>query len=167
LTTCLRQKIAELAMIANKSPGVVDWTVIPDNLDTSILDEYMDIDSQQNEWEDVVEDDLTIDMQDGMDTTTAARHARLQTTITCVVPHFPALFFFFSQLHCSSFGGSRKSYVPRSRLLRRCAAEGEWDIIVPSLVDPYLAWKSTRVTSRPEINSDVIWPIPVLGLKGL
>jgi hypothetical protein len=99
LTTCLRQKIAELVMIANKSPGVIDWTVIPDNLDTSILDEYMDIDSQQNEWKDVIEDDLTIDMQDGMDTTTAARHARLQTTIMCVVPHFPALFFSF--LNCT------------------------------------------------------------------
>lgn len=57
--------------------------------------------------------------------------------------------------------------MTRSRLLRRRAAEREWDVVVPSLVDLYLEWKSTRVTSRPEIDSDIIWPIPVLGLKGL
>ena len=152
-------------MIANKSPGVVDWTIIPDNPDTSFLDEYMDIDLQLDEWEDVVEDDLTIDMQDGTDKKTAARHASLQTTITCVVPL--SCFILFSQSRCSSFGGSRKSCVTRSRLLRRRAAEREWESVVPSLMDPYLAWKSTRVTSRPEIDSDVMWPIPVLGLKGL
>jgi hypothetical protein len=87
-------------MIANKTPGVIDWTVIPDNPDTSILDEYMDVDSQLNEWEDVVEEDLAIGMQDETDKKMAARHASLQTTITCVVPIFctspPPPFFFFS-----------------------------------------------------------------------
>jgi len=66
-----------LAMLANKSPGVVDWTVIPDNPDTSILDEYMDIDSQLDEWEDIVEEDITIDMEGEMDKKMAARHSSL------------------------------------------------------------------------------------------
>jgi hypothetical protein len=113
----------------------------------------------------VIEDGGVTDTQDEMDKTTA-RHATLQTTIQCVILIF-LLFFFFSQFYCSTFGGSRKSYVPRSRLLRRKAAEREWAAVVPSLVDPYLEWKSTRVTSRPETQSDTIWPIPVLGIKGL
>jgi hypothetical protein len=170
LTTRLRQTIAESAMIANKPPDIVDWTIIPDNADTFAPDEYMDVDLQLDEWEDVVEEDLTIDIQDEVDRKMAARHTSLQTTITCVILIFLCNFFFFSQLahhYCSSFGGSRKSYVTRSRLLRRRHAESEWDAVVPTLVDPYLAWKSTRAMSRPEMDSDFIWPIPVLGLKGL
>jgi hypothetical protein len=57
--------------------------------------------------------------------------------------------------------------MSRSWLLRRRAAEREWAAVVPSLVDPYLEWKSTRVTSRPETQSDTTWLIPVLGIKGL
>ncbi len=87
-------------MLANKSPGVVDWTVIPDNPDTSILDEYMDIDSQLDEWEDIVEEDITIDMEGETDKKMAARHSSLQTTITCVVPTFLCFFFLFF-LNCS------------------------------------------------------------------
>jgi hypothetical protein len=85
-------------MIANKSPGVVDWTIIPNNPDASILDEYMDVDShsQLDEWEDIVEEDITIDMQGEMDNKTAVRHTSLQTMITCVIPIFLWFLFIFS-----------------------------------------------------------------------
>lgn len=86
-------------MIANKSPDVVDWTIIPDNLDTSTFNKYMDIDLQLNEWEDVIEEDLTTDMRDETDKKMAARLASLQTTITCVVSIF--LHFFSSFLNCT------------------------------------------------------------------
>lgn len=86
-------------MIANKSPDVVDWTIIPDNLDTSTFNEYMDIDLQLDEWEDVIEEDLTTDMRDETDKKMAARLASLQTTITCVVSIF--LHFFSSFLNCA------------------------------------------------------------------
>jgi hypothetical protein len=97
LTALLRQKIVESGMIANKEPSAVDWTIIPDIPDTSIFDEYMNIDSQLDEWEDVVEDDVDTDMQDEMDKT-AARHATLQTTIRCVILIFLHFFFLFSIL---------------------------------------------------------------------
>jgi hypothetical protein len=60
------QKITEVGMIANKSPSAIDWTIIPNIPNTSILDKYMNIDSQLDKWEDVVEDDVVIDMQDEM-----------------------------------------------------------------------------------------------------
>jgi len=66
-------------MIANKSPSAIDWTIISDIPNTSILDEYMNIDSQLNKWEDVVEDNVVIDMQDEM---TAAQHATLCHSFT-------------------------------------------------------------------------------------
>jgi hypothetical protein len=116
------------------------------------------------EWEDVVGDDLAINVHDEMDKT-AAQQTTLQTTITCVILIFLCLFFLFS-IYCSTFGGSRKSYISRSRLQRCQAAEREWAIVMPSLVDPYLEWKSTRITSCPEVQSDTIWLIPVLGIKG-
>jgi hypothetical protein len=97
LTTQLRQKIAESGMIANKSPSDIDWTIIPNNPDTSNLDEYMNIDSQLDEWEDVVEDDVVTDMQDETDQT-AARHTTLQTTILCVILIFLLFSFLFSIL---------------------------------------------------------------------
>src|SRR6266566_4810057 len=81
-------------------------------------------------------------------------------------PYFPT-FFFFYQIYYSAFGGSRKSCVSRSWLLRRQAAEREWAAVMPSLVDSYLEWKSTRITSHPETQSDIIWLIPMLGIKGL
>ena len=49
LTAPLRQIIAELGMSANKSLSTIDWT--------TILYEYVDIDSQLDEWEDVTEGD--------------------------------------------------------------------------------------------------------------
>ena len=73
---------------------------------------------------DVVEEDLTIDIQNEVGKNMTVRHTSLQTTITCVVPVFLCIFFLFPQLphhDCSSFGGSRKSYVAGSRLLRRAA----------------------------------------------
>jgi hypothetical protein len=71
LTALICQKIAEAGMIANKSPSAIDWTIIPNIPDASILDEYMNIDSQFDEWEDVVEDDAVTDMQDEIDKTVA------------------------------------------------------------------------------------------------
>ena len=71
-------------MIANKSPSAIDWTIVPDMPDTSILNEYMNIDLQLNEWKDVVEDDVVTDIQGEMDKT-AARHATLQTTVLYVI----------------------------------------------------------------------------------
>ena len=38
---------------------------------------------------------------------------------------------------------------------------------MPPLVDPYLEWKYSRATSCLEIESDIVWSIPVLGYKGL
>jgi hypothetical protein len=72
-------------MIANKLPSAIDWTIIPD--------EHMNIDSQLDDWEDIVEDDA--DIQGEVDKT-AARHATLQTTILWVILIF--LLFFFSLL---------------------------------------------------------------------
>ena len=80
-------------MIANKSPSMIDWTIIPDIPDASILNEYMNIDSQFDEWEDVIEDDAVTDMQDEIDKT-VARHATLQTTILCVILIFLPFFSF-------------------------------------------------------------------------
>jgi len=71
-------------------------------------------------------------------------------------------------LFCRTFGGSKKNSHPaRSQLLRRRAAEREWIAILPLLIDLYLEWKHTRVTSHPKIESDVIWSIPVLGFEGM
>jgi len=100
LTALICQKIAEAGMIANKSPSAIDWTIISDIPDASILNEYMNmnIDLQFDEWEDVVEDDAVTNMQDEIDKT-AARHATLQTTILCIIliflPFFSFLFFSF------------------------------------------------------------------------
>lgn len=165
LTINLRQKIAEVGIIANKPSSVIDWTIISDIPDATILNEYMNINSQVDEWEDVIEDDGITDMQDEMDKT-AVRDATLQTTILCVILIF-LLFLFFSQIYYSAFGGSKKSCMSRSRLLRCQAAKREWATVVPSLVDPYLEWKSTCVTSHLETQSNIIWLIPVLGIKGL
>lgn len=89
LTARIRQKIAESGIMANKSPSEIDWTIIPENPDTPILDEdMMNIDSQLDEWENVVEDDV-------VDNTAA--HASMQTTILCVILIF-LHFFSSSQL---------------------------------------------------------------------
>ena len=50
--------------------------------------------------------------------------------------------------------------------MRRRAAEGAWTAVLPLLVGPYLEWKHNRAISRLEIDSDVVWSIPVLGLEG-
>lgn len=112
-------------MIANKSSSEIDWAIIPDNPDTPMLDDYMNTDLQLDEWEDVVEDDVVINMQDEMDKT-ATRHATLQTTILCVILIF--LTFFFSQIYCRAFGGSRNVALTafmtpscRDKMGRRCA----------------------------------------------
>ena len=84
-------------MIAGKSLSEVDWTIIPDIPNTSILDEYMNTVSQMDEWEDVVEDDLAIDVHDEMDKT-AARQTILQTTIMCIILIFLCLFSFLNLL---------------------------------------------------------------------
>jgi len=97
LTTNLCQKIVEMGMIAGKSLSEVDWTIIPDIPNTSILDEYMNTVSQMDEWEDVVEDNLAIDVHDEMDKT-AARQTTLQTTITCIILIFLCLFSFLNLL---------------------------------------------------------------------
>jgi len=80
-------------MIANKSPSVIDWTIISNIPNAYILDEYMNIDLQYDEWKDVVEDDVVTDMQDEIDKT-VARHATLQTTILYVILIFLPFFFF-------------------------------------------------------------------------
>jgi len=70
-------------------------------------------------------------------------------------------------LFCRTFGGSKKnSYPVRSQLLRRRAAEREWLEILPLLVDPYLEWKHSRNPPPPEIESDTVWSIHVLGVEG-
>ena len=70
-------------------------------------------------------------------------------------------------LYFRAIGGSTKSSYPsRSRLERRRAAESVWIAVLPLLVGPYLTWKHTCVPSRPEIESDIVWSVPVFGLKG-
>ena len=64
--------------------------------------------------------------------------------------------------------------------MRRRAAAKAWADILPSLVDPYLQWKNSGVTSKhsdsdvtPEVTmsaapeSDTYWSIQVLGLEGM
>ena len=84
-------------MIAGKSPSEVDWTIIPDIPNTSILDEYMNTVSQMDEWEDVVEDNLAINVHDEMDKI-VVQQTTLQTTITCVILIFLCLFSFLNLL---------------------------------------------------------------------
>ena len=38
---------------------------------------------------------------------------------------------------------------------------------MPLLINPYLEWKYSHATSYLEIESDIVWSIPVLGYKGL
>ena len=73
----------------------------------------MDIDSQLDEWEGVVEDDLAIDEM-------GKKVVRDHTANHYDMCHsnFPSLFFFFSQFYCSAFGGSRKT---------ACNAHGFYD----------------------------------------
>ena len=84
-------------MIAGKSLSEVDWTIIPDIPNTSILDEYMNTVSQMDEWEDVVEDNLAINVHDEMDKI-VVQQTTLQTTITCVILIFLCLFSFLNLL---------------------------------------------------------------------
>ncbi len=84
-------------MIAGKSLSEVDWTIIPDIPDTSILDKYMNTVSQMDEWEDVVEDNLAINVHDEMDKI-VVQQTTLQTTITCVILIFLCLFSFHNLL---------------------------------------------------------------------
>jgi hypothetical protein len=81
LTTLLRQKIAELGMAGNKSPGPIDWAIVPD-IPTSC--DQMDIDSPLDEWEDIIEDDLGAEGHEAFGQM-AARYTRMQSIITCVV----------------------------------------------------------------------------------
>lgn len=39
-------------------------------------------------------------------------------------------------------------------------------VVIPPLVNTYLKWKFTRVMSHPETQSDIIWLIPTLWIKG-
>jgi hypothetical protein len=99
LTAHLHQKIVESGMIANKSPSAIDWTIIPNMPDTSILDKYININLQLNEWEDVIEDDVVTDIQGEMDKT-AAQHATLQTTILYIILIFLIYYFLnFTVVH--------------------------------------------------------------------
>jgi hypothetical protein len=95
----------ELGIIASKSPSKVDWAIIPDIPEASILNKYMNINSQMDEWEDVIENDVVINMQDKMDKT-AAQQTTLQTTIMCVI-------FSFS-IYYNAFSGCKKCYIPCS-----------------------------------------------------
>ena len=64
-------------------------------------------------------------------------------------------------------GGTKSSYLTRSRLTRRRAAERVWSTVLPLLVGPYLGWKHSRgAISRPEIDSDIVWSVSVLGFEG-
>src|SRR5712691_4869154 len=49
-----RQKIAESGIMANKSPGAIDWTIIPDV--SYVHDDQMDIEPHSDKWEDVIEE---------------------------------------------------------------------------------------------------------------
>jgi hypothetical protein len=88
LTALMRQKIAETGMIANQTPGEIDWEVIPEN---SIHDDPMDIDSRLDEWEDVFEEDLGADGQTVSQK--VMRHAGLQNIITCVLVFSPPVMY--------------------------------------------------------------------------
>ena len=69
----------------NISQSEIDWTIIPENRYTPILDkDMMNIDSQLDEWENVVEDDVVDN--------TATRHAALQTPY-CASSLFSYIFF--------------------------------------------------------------------------
>ena len=50
--------------------------------------------------------------------------------------------------------------------MRRRNAERAWAAVLPLLIGPYLGWKHSRAIPRLEIESDIVWVIPVLGLKG-
>lgn len=82
LTALMRQKITEASMIANHAPGEIDWEVIPE---ISIYGDPMDVDPRLDEWEDVLEEDLsaegrTVDQK-------VMRDAELQNIIMCVLIH--------------------------------------------------------------------------------
>ena len=82
MTSILHQTITDLGAAANQVPGPVDWDVVPD---ISIYDDIMDVDPLMGEWEDVFEEDLSVEGQivgQGL-----MQHARLQAIITCVF-HF-------------------------------------------------------------------------------
>ena len=64
-------------MIANQTPGEIDWEVIPEN---SFYDNPMDVDPHLDEWEDVFEEELGAEGQTvGQN---VMRHAELQSIIT-------------------------------------------------------------------------------------
>ena len=42
----------------------------------------------------------------------------------------------------------------------------EWIAILPLLIDSYLEWKHHHITFHSEIESDIVWSIPVLGFEG-
>jgi hypothetical protein len=82
MTSILRQTIADLSTAANQVPGLVDWDVIPD---VSIYDDLMDVDPLMGEWEDIFEEDPSVEGQ--MVGQGLMQHARLQAIITCAF-HF-------------------------------------------------------------------------------
>jgi len=49
----------------------------------------------------------------------------------------------------------------------RCrAVDSVWSTVLPLLVGPYLEWKHSRAISHLEIDSDIVWSVPVLQLEG-
>jgi hypothetical protein len=84
LTALMRQKIAEVGMIANQEPDTIDWEIVPD---ASSYDDPMGIESHLDGWEDLFEEDLDAEGQRGDQSVT--QHARLQGIITCVSSFFP------------------------------------------------------------------------------
>jgi hypothetical protein len=88
LTALMRQKIAEICITTGRVPGEIDWAIIPD---ASIYDHPMDIHSDADEWEDIVEEDLGDEGQ--MVDPRVVQQARLQTIITCVTVVAPAIAF--------------------------------------------------------------------------
>ncbi len=76
-------------MIANQTPGKINWEVIPEN---SFYDNPMDIDPQLDEWEDVFEEELGADGQTvGQN---VMQHAELQSIITCVALRLDSFTFY-------------------------------------------------------------------------
>jgi len=73
----MRQKIAELGMIANQATDAIDWEIIPD---LSSHDDSMDVDPQLDEWDDICEEKIGPDRK---------AVARLQTIILYTSPPPP------------------------------------------------------------------------------
>ena len=85
----MRQKVAELSMAANQTPGAIDWEVVPD---ASIFDDQMEVDAHLDNWVDIPEDSLDAEGQTiGQK---AMEHARLQMIITCILGFFCAVIYF-------------------------------------------------------------------------